>query len=85
MNHLMSQNDWMQTKLVSHKDKIVVINPLVKKDIYKVNLSFKNINKLNLLVVGGSQGANIFDKNLKNSINKISKYYPIKIIQQTET
>ena len=65
------------------KDKIVVINPLVKKDIYKVNLSFKNINKLNLLVVGGSQGANIFDKNLKNSINKISKYYPIKIIQQT--
>ena len=25
LNHLLSQNDWMQSKLVNHKDKIVVI------------------------------------------------------------
>ena len=34
-------------------------------------------------MVGGSQGANIFDQNLKNSIIDISKKNPIKIIQQT--
>jgi len=65
------------------KDKIVVINPLVKKDIYNANISSKNVDKFNLLVVGGSQGADIFDKNLKHSIIKISKHFPIKIIQQT--
>ena len=65
------------------KDKIVVINPLVKKDIYNANISSKNVDKFNLLVVGGSQGADIFDKNLKHSISKISKHFPIKIIQQT--
>ena len=33
--------------------------------------------------MGGSQGASIFDKNLKNSIFNISKKNQIKIIQQT--
>ena len=32
----MSQNDWMQTKLVSHKDKIVVIEISGFKIIFKV-------------------------------------------------
>ena len=36
-----------------------------------------------LVVIGGSQGANFFDKNLKNSIINISKKIKIKIIQQT--
>jgi len=35
------------------------------------------------LVVGGSQGAEIFDKNLKNFILSISQKNPLKIIQQT--
>ena len=39
--------------------------------------------KFTLLVVGGSQGANFFDDNLKDLIIKISKRNPIKIIQQT--
>ena len=38
----------------------------------------------NILVVGGSQGANIFDNNLKKkSIVNISKKFPIKVIHQT--
>ena len=65
------------------KDKMVIINPLVKKNIYEANLSLKNRDKFNLLVVGGSQGADIFDKKLKDSIKKISNNFPIKIIQQT--
>jgi UDP-N-acetylglucosamine--N-acetylmuramyl-(pentapeptide) pyrophosphoryl-undecaprenol N-acetylglucosamine transferase len=36
-----------------------------------------------LLIVGGSQGAKIFDMNLKNSIVNISKMKKIKIIHQT--
>ena len=40
-------------------------------------------NKFTLLVVGGSQGANVFDNNLKDLIVRISKRKSIKIIHQT--
>jgi UDP-N-acetylglucosamine--N-acetylmuramyl-(pentapeptide) pyrophosphoryl-undecaprenol N-acetylglucosamine transferase len=65
------------------KQKIVTINPLVKEEVYKFDLSTEIKDKFNLLVVGGSQGANIFDNNLKNSLINISKKIPIKVIQQT--
>ena len=65
------------------KDKVIVIHPLVKKEMYEMSPVFKNLNKFNLLVVGGSQGAEIFDNNLKNSIHNISKEFSIKIIHQT--
>ena len=68
----------------SFKKKVVIINPLVKDDIYKLSLLPKNKDIFSLLIVGGSQGASIFDKNLKNSIINISKKTPIKIIQQTK-
>ena len=65
------------------RNKIEVINPLIKKNIYQLN-SVQNIkNKFTLLIVGGSQGAKIFDKSLKYSIVNISKKIQIKIIQQT--
>ena len=65
------------------KNKIIIINPLVKKEIYKLGSSPQMKDPFTLLIVGGSQGANIFDKNLKNSIINISKDIRIKIIQQT--
>jgi len=65
------------------KNKMIVINPLVKKNIHKLNLHNKIENKFTILIVGGSQGANVFDKNLKNSIINISKKNQIKVIQQT--
>ena len=65
------------------KNKIITINPLVRESIYKLNLSNKINDKFTLLVVGGSQGANIFDGNLKNTIVNISKKASIRIIQQT--
>ena len=37
-----------------------------------------------MLIVGGSQGASIFDDNLKKSLVNISKKRPIRIIHQTK-
>ncbi len=65
------------------ENKIIVINPLVKKEIYKLSDSNLKKQKFNLLIVGGSQGASFFDKNLKDVIFDISKNYLIKITQQT--
>ena len=65
------------------KNKITIINPLVRKNIYKSNSFIKKGNKFTLLIVGGSQGAIIFDKRLKDFIFNISKKIPIKVIQQT--
>ena len=65
------------------KRKMVIIKPLVKENIYKLNQSSNKRDKINILIVGGSQGASIFDKNLKNSIVNISKKFPLNIIQQT--
>tara|TARA_B100001057_G_scaffold429129_1_gene455046 strand:- start:2535 stop:3599 length:1065 start_codon:yes stop_codon:yes gene_type:complete len=66
-----------------YKDKIIVIKPLVKKYLYNLDKFTTNKNKFTLLIVGGSQGANFFDKNLKNIILNISKNNWIKVIHQT--
>ena len=68
---------------IQHKNKIVVIYPLVREKIYNLKQSSSKNDKFNLLIVGGSQGARIFDDNLKKSIINISKKFPIKITQQT--
>ena len=65
------------------KNKIITINPLTKKNTYNIKTNDKSNSKFTLLVVGGSQGASIFNGNLKNSIVKISKKNRLRIIQQT--
>ena len=65
------------------KYKIIMINPLVKEEIYKFQSLTKTKDKFNLLIVGGSQGARVFDEKLKNSFVNISKRNSIRIIQQT--
>ncbi len=64
------------------ESKIVEINPLVREQIYKLKISTEIKDKCNLLIVGGSQGAKIFD-NLKDLLLKISRKRKIRIIQQT--
>ena len=64
-------------------NKMVIINPLVRENIYKLKSSGSIKDKFTILIVGGSQSASIFNMNLKNSIVNISKKKPIKIIQQT--
>ena len=65
------------------KDRIVTIYPLVKKHVYDLKLNNQNKKNFTILIVGGSQGADIFDKNLKKSIANISRNMSIQIIQQT--
>ena len=64
-------------------NKIVIINPLVKENIYQLKSSNEIKKKFTLLIVGGSQGAKIFDADLKDIIVKISKKNQIKVIHQT--
>ena len=47
------------------QNKIVEIKPLVKENIYKIKELRKENEKFTILIIGGSQGANIFDKNLR--------------------
>ena len=63
-------------------DKIEIIHPLVRKEFYN-NVNKNDGNKFNILVIGGSQGAKVFDKVLKDKLVNISKDFPIKITQQT--
>ena len=65
------------------KHKKMIISPLVKKFIYDYKLVSNTKDRFTILIVGGSQGAKIFDENLKNSIVNISKDNSIEIIQQT--
>ena len=65
-------------------NKIDVIPALLRKNFYKVEKT-KNIDQcINLLVIGGSQGAKIFDMYIKTAIIELSKKYNLKIYQQTD-
>jgi len=66
-----------------YKNKIEIIHPLVRDRSYKINRLSSEKDKFNLLIVGGSQGASIFDKIIKNKVVEISKKFPIRVIQQT--
>ena len=64
-------------------NKIIIINTLLRKEFYQLRPS-ENINqKINLLIIGGSQGAKLFDTAINDSIIKLSKKYELKIFQQT--
>jgi len=64
-------------------NKINVIPALLRKNFYDVKKA-ENINKnINLLIIGGSQGAKIFDTLNKTLIIELSKKYDLKIYQQT--
>ena len=65
------------------KNKMVIINPLIRRSIYDLKKSSKFNKKITLTIFGGSQGANIFDKKLSNIIVKISKKKSLRVIQQT--
>ena len=63
--------------------KINVIPALLRKKFYDVKKADGIDVYINLLVIGGSQGAKIFDTLIKNSIIELSKRYILKIYQQT--
>ena len=65
------------------RNKIITIPPLLRKNFYNLNKIEKINEKINLLIIGGSQGARIFDTLVKNSIIKLSKKYKFKVYQQS--
>ena len=67
-------------------NKIIVIKPLLRKYFYsKIVKKSSSLKKdLNLLIIGGSQGAGLFDSVLKKSIIEIAKVYKLKVYHQTQ-
>ena len=65
-----------------YMNKINVIPPLLRKKFYEVKKAEVFGKHIILLVIGGSQGAQIFDSLIKSSIIQLSKKYPLKIYQQ---
>tara|TARA_B100000795_G_scaffold244442_1_gene208949 strand:+ start:2740 stop:3810 length:1071 start_codon:yes stop_codon:yes gene_type:complete len=65
------------------KNKISVIPTLLRKEFYDINET-ESINKdVKLLIIGGSQGAKLFDTEIQNSIINLSKKYKLKVYQQS--
>ena len=76
-------NDKLKNFPDNLKNKMVQINPLIRKEFYKIKDDNDQNKKFRILIVGGSQGAEIFDNKVKNPIINLSKKFPLKIIQQT--
>ena len=66
-------------------NKICVIPALLRKNFYDVKKAEGIDKNINLLIIGGSQGAKIFDTLIKSSIIELSKKYYLKIYQQTNS
>ena len=65
-------------------DKIIVINPLLRKSFYSIKFDEKKIlDEVKLLIIGGSQGAKFFNQGIKEAIFNLSKKYKLKVYQQT--
>ncbi len=65
------------------EDKIFYINPILKKEIYSLNKNKNTLNdNLNILVLGGSQGASFFDQFIENLMLSLSKKFKISVYQQ---
>ncbi len=63
------------------KHKKILLAPIVR-DIFTKN-NVKKSKTFNLMIIGGSQGAKIFDKNIHKIIFELSKKLNLKIIHQT--
>ena len=65
------------------KNKLIISNPLVRKKYYEKYYE-ENINKpFTIMIIGGSQGAKIFDEIIHEIILKISKINSLRVIHQT--
>ncbi len=65
--------------------KIKLIPPILRKEIYSKRISYENKieKKIKILIIGGSQGADYFQNNLKDTILKLSKKFNLEIAHQT--
>ena len=69
-------------KKMSYKN--IIIKPLIRKNFFlsKRNIKRKN-NKFAILIIGGSQGAKIFDNLFLKDLMKLSRIFKIEIFHQS--
>ncbi|MDB4232956.1 UDP-N-acetylglucosamine--N-acetylmuramyl-(pentapeptide) pyrophosphoryl-undecaprenol N-acetylglucosamine transferase [Candidatus Pelagibacter sp.] len=66
-----------------YMNKIDIIPTLLRKKFYDVKKADGIDKNINLLIIGGSQGAKIFDTLIKSLTIKLSKKYYLKVYQQS--
>lgn len=67
------------------RNKTLKIEALLRKEFYSTEMSKDIKKKINLLIIGGSQGAKLFDTAINDSIIKLSKNYELKIFHQVNS
>ena len=67
------------------KKNISVIPPLLRKEFYSTKINNNLKEEIKLLIIGGSQGAKIFDTIIQESILELSKKYKLKVFHQTSS
>ncbi len=65
------------------QNKLLISKPIIRKKYYQKDFYKKNNELFTVIIIGGSQGAQIFDKIIHEVILKISKIKSLKIIHQT--
>ena len=64
------------------QNKLKILNPIIRKKYYE-KVSIKKNRIFTIMIIGGSQGAQIFDEIIHEVIIKSSKVYSLRIIHQT--
>ncbi len=69
---------------IKYYSKKVIVKPILKKEIYNIEKNIINLKKeiKKILIIGGSQGASFFDKNITELIIEISKKQNFEVTQQ---
>ena len=72
---------------INYINKIITIKPLIRKKFYsKLTLKEKKYNdQFHIMIMGGSQGAKIFENHIHESIVDLSKKFKIKVTQQSNS
>ncbi len=65
------------------KNKLRILKPLVRKKYYEELINLQDTKLFTIIIIGGSQGAKIFDTLLNQILVNVSKRVKIKVIQQT--
>jgi UDP-N-acetylglucosamine--N-acetylmuramyl-(pentapeptide) pyrophosphoryl-undecaprenol N-acetylglucosamine transferase len=65
------------------RNKISIIPALLRKKFYNIKETSDTNKYVGLLIIGGSQGAKLFDTAIQNSIITLSKKYKLNVYQQT--
>ncbi len=76
-------NDKLKNFPNNFEHKIIKVHPLIRRQFYEIKENNIHNEKFRILIVGGSQGAEVFDNKLKDFMINLSKKFSIKIIQQT--